>query len=55
MVKRQDVQVVHTLAPQRYATALPANISAVLQSEVDKGKAAIRSFALERYNADLQD
>lgn len=55
MVKRADVTVVHTLVPQRYATALPANVSAVLQQEVAKGKAAVRMYALEHYNADLQN
>lgn len=55
MVKRTDVTVVHTLAPQRYATALPANVSALLQHEVAKGKAAVRMYALEYYNADLQN
>ena len=50
MVKRKDVQVEHTLAPQRYDAAVPANISAILAQEVAKGQKAIRDFGLQNFN-----
>ena len=50
MVKRTDVAVIHTLTPQRYDTALPTNISAILQREIATGKEAVKAFCLRHFN-----
>jgi len=44
LVQRDDVRVVHKLNLQRYSVTGPANITAVLQHEVERGRQAIAQF-----------
>lgn len=53
LVQRDDVRVVHKLSSQRYNITGPANITDVLQQEVQRGREAIRQFAAQHFGVEL--
>lgn len=54
LTKRADVQVVHLIAPQRYAVSITHNTSKVLQEEIKKGRDAVFNYALQKFGVKLQ-
>lgn len=45
MIKRSDITVEHIAAVQRYVVDKPANIHELIQSEVERGRQAVKQYA----------